>query len=335
MAELRGLGKRADIVRKAARTMANRLGKPRHGTLPHALFEKLLRTESGPGQLEPAQAPRKRRQELDQGQGEQSQHVPGSRQGRPGAGDLRPGVQVEQSVEYREEAPILVARGRTLAHRLRGNGLKPGLSVAPPPEQNPPPMRINMHRISTLVLLLLAASGAWAQNPRVEFKTSMGSFALELYADKAPKTVANFMQYVNGGFYNGTIFHRVIEGFMIQGGGFEPGMREKTTRAPIENEAGLALKAGLKNELGTVAMARTPNPHSASAQFFINVKDNGFLDYREPSPRGFGYAVFGRVVEGMDTVLRISKAPTATVEQHQNVPQRPITIESVTLKPAK
>jgi cyclophilin family peptidyl-prolyl cis-trans isomerase len=192
-----------------------------------------------------------------------------------------------------------------------------------------------MHRISTLVLLLLAMSGAWAQNPRVEFKTSMGSFALELYADKAPKTVANFIHYVNSGFYNGTIFHRVIEGFMIQGGGFEPGMREKTTRAPIENEAGLALKAGLKNELGTVAMARTPNPHSATAQFFINVKDNGFLDYREPSPRGFGYAVFGRVVEGMDTVLRISKAPTATVEQHQNVPQRPITIESVTPKPAK
>jgi cyclophilin family peptidyl-prolyl cis-trans isomerase len=192
-----------------------------------------------------------------------------------------------------------------------------------------------MHRISTLVLLLLATSGAWAQNPRVEFKTSMGSFALELYADKAPKTVANFIQYANSGFYNGTIFHRVIDGFMIQGGGFESGMREKKTRAPIENEAGLALKAGLKNELGTVAMARTPNPHSATAQFFINVKDNGFLDYREPSPQGFGYAVFGRVVEGMDTVLRISKAPTTTVEQHQNVPQRPVLIESVSLKPAK
>jgi len=192
-----------------------------------------------------------------------------------------------------------------------------------------------MHRISTLVLLLLAIPCAWAQNPRVEFKTSMGSFALELYADKAPKTVANFIQYVNSGFYNGTIFHRVIDGFMIQGGGFEPGMREKATRAPIENEAGLALKAGLKNELGTVAMARTPNPHSATAQFFINVKNNGFLDYREPSPQGFGYAVFGRVVEGMDTVLRISKAPTTTVEQHQNVPQRPVLIESVSLKPAK
>jgi cyclophilin family peptidyl-prolyl cis-trans isomerase len=192
-----------------------------------------------------------------------------------------------------------------------------------------------MHRISTLVLLLLVVSGAWAQNPRVEVKTSMGSFALELYPDKAPKTVANFLQYAQNGFYNGTVFHRVIDGFMIQGGGFEPGMREKKTRAPIENEAGVALKAGLRNEPGTIAMARTPNPHSATAQFFINVKDNGFLDYREPSPQGFGYAVFGRVVEGMDIVLRISKAPTTTVEQHQNVPQRPITIESVTLKPVK
>ena len=192
-----------------------------------------------------------------------------------------------------------------------------------------------MHRISTLVLLLLAMSGAWAQNPRVDFKTNMGSFTLELYPDKAPKTVANFLQYAQSGFYNGTIFHRVIDGFMIQGGGFEAGMRQKTTRAPIENEAGTAFKAGLKNELGTIAMARTPNPHSATAQFFINVRDNGFLDYREPSPQGFGYTVFGRVVDGMDTVLRISKAPTATIEQHQNVPQRPILIESVSLKPVK
>jgi len=192
-----------------------------------------------------------------------------------------------------------------------------------------------MHRVSTFVLLLLAIPCAWAQNPRVEFKTSMGSFALELYADKAPKTVANFIQYVNSGFYNGTIFHRVIDGFMIQGGGFEPGMREKTTRPPIENEAGLALKAGLKNELGTVAMARTPNPHSASAQFFINVKNNGFLDYRDSSPQGYGYAVFGRVVEGMDTVMRIAKVPTATAGQHGNVPQKPVVIESVKLNPVK
>ena len=122
---------------------------------------------------------------------------------------------------------------------------------------------------------------------------------------------------------------------MIQGGGFEPGMREKTTRAPIENEAGPALKAGLKNELGTVAMARTPNPHSASAQFFINVKDNGFLDYRDSSPQGYGYAVFGRVVEGMDTVMRIAKVPTATAGQHGNVPQKPVVIESVKLNAVK
>src|SRR5437773_10819573 len=134
-----------------------------------------------------------------------------------------------------------------------------------------------MHRISTLILLLLAIPCAWAQNPRVEFKTSMGGFTLELYADKAPKTVANFIQYVNSGFYNGTIFHRVIDGFMIQGGGFELGMREKTTRAPIENEAGLALKTGFKNELRTVAFARTPNPHSATAHVMINVNANGFL----------------------------------------------------------
>ena len=192
-----------------------------------------------------------------------------------------------------------------------------------------------MLRIPTLVLLLLAIPCAWAQNPRAEFKTSVGGFALELYADKAPKTVANFVQYVNSGFYNGTIFHRVIDGFMIQGGGFEPGMREKTTRSPIENEAGLALKAGLKNELGTVAMARTPNPHSATAQFFINVKDNGFLDYRDSSPQGYGYAVFGRVVEGMDTVMRIAKVPNATAGQHGNVPQKPVVIESVKLNPAK
>ena len=192
-----------------------------------------------------------------------------------------------------------------------------------------------MKRIAILAVLFLVLPVAWAQNPRVEFKTSMGSFSLDLYADKAPKTVANFLEYAKSGFYDGTIFHRVIDGFMIQGGGFDPGMRQKATRPPIENEAGAALKAGLKNELGTVAMARTPNPHSATAQFFINVKDNGFLDYRESSPQGFGYAVFGRVVEGMDTVLRISKAPTTTVDQHQNVPQRPIMIESVALRPAK
>jgi cyclophilin family peptidyl-prolyl cis-trans isomerase len=192
-----------------------------------------------------------------------------------------------------------------------------------------------MQSIAVLVILLLTAADVRAQNPRVEVKTTAGNFAIELYADKAPKTVANFLQYANSGFYNGTIFHRVIDGFMVQGGGFDSGMRQKTTRAPIENEAGAALKGGLRNETGSVAMARTPNPHSASAQFFINVKNNPFLDFRDETPQGYGYAVFGRVVEGMDTVLRISKVPTTTSGPFENVPQRPVTIESVTLKPAK
>jgi len=192
-----------------------------------------------------------------------------------------------------------------------------------------------MKRIATLAVLFLVLPVAWAQNPRVELKTSMGAFTLELYPDKAPKTVANFLQYAKSGFYDGTIFHRVIDGFMIQGGGFQPDMRQKSTRAPIENEAGVALKAGLKNENGTIAMARTPDPHSASAQFFINVKDNGFLNYRDSSPQGYGYAVFGKVVEGMDTVMRIAKVPTATSGQHGNVPQKPVVIESAKLKPVK
>ncbi len=192
-----------------------------------------------------------------------------------------------------------------------------------------------LQSVAVFVILLLTAADVRAQNPRVEVKTTAGNFTIELYADKAPKTVANFLQYANSGFYNGTIFHRVIDGFMVQGGGFDSGMRQKTTRAPIENEAGAALKGGLRNETGSVAMARTPNPHSASAQFFINVKNNPFLDFRDESPQGYGYAVFGRVVEGMDTVLRISKVPTTTSGPFENVPQRSVMIESVTLKPAK
>ncbi len=127
-----------------------------------------------------------------------------------------------------------------------------------------------LQSVAVFVILLLTAADVRAQNPRVEVKTTAGNFTIELYADQAPKTVANFLQYANSGFYNGTIFHRVIDGFMVQGGGFDSGMRQKTTRAPIENEAGAALKGGLRNETGSVAMARTPNPHSASAQFFIS-----------------------------------------------------------------
>jgi cyclophilin family peptidyl-prolyl cis-trans isomerase len=175
------------------------------------------------------------------------------------------------------------------------------------------------------------ANGALADNPQLEIRTSAGRIVVELYADKAPKTVANFLQYAREGFYNGTIFHRVIDGFMVQGGGFDRDMRQKPTRANIENEA----NNGLKNTIGTLAMARTPNPHSASAQFFINVKDNDFLNYREPSAQGWGYAVFGRVKEGMDTVLKMAKTPTTNVGPHQNVPREAIVIESVTLIGAK
>jgi len=193
-----------------------------------------------------------------------------------------------------------------------------------------------MNRISALIaLLLLSIPPAWAQNPRIEFKTSVGSFVIEIYPDKAPKTAANFLQYAKDGFYNGTVFHRVIDSFMVQGGGFDRDMRQKATRAPIENEAGIAIKGGLKNDLGTVAMARTPDPNSATAQFFINLKDNDFLNYRESSAQGYGYAVFGRVVEGMDTVNRIAKSPTTTVGSFQNVPQKQILIESVSAKSAK
>jgi len=183
-----------------------------------------------------------------------------------------------------------------------------------------------------LLAAALGCSTALAQNPQVELKTSQGNIVVELYADKAPKTVANFLQYVKDGFYGGTIFHRVIDGFMIQGGGFERDMREKSkTRAPIENEAG----NGLKNDLGTLAMARTPNPHSASAQFFINLKDNDFLNYREPTPQGYGYAVFGKVTRGMEVVNRIAKVATANAGPHQNVPREPVSIESATVIPAK
>lgn len=188
---------------------------------------------------------------------------------------------------------------------------------------------------SVLLALLLIAPSAWAQNPHVEIKTNAGSFTLELYPGKAPKTVANFLDYAGKGFYNGTVFHRVIDGFMIQGGGMDKDLRQKPTGKPIANEAAIALGAGLKNDFGTVAMARTPDPNSATAQFFINVKDNAFLNYRDPSPQGYGYAVFGRVVDGMDTVVRISKMPTTSKGSYDNVPQQPVVIESVAVKPAK
>ena len=161
----------------------------------------------------------------------------------------------------------------------------------------------------------------------IKLNTNMGTITLELFADKAPITAANFENYVKSGFYNGTIFHRVINGFMIQGGGMEPGMKEKPTNAPIKNEA----DNGLSNELGTVAMARTPDPDSASAQFFINVKDNKFLDHRAPTPDGWGYCVFGKVVDGMDVVERIKAVQTGNAGYHQDVPIEDVIIESAEL----
>jgi cyclophilin family peptidyl-prolyl cis-trans isomerase len=161
------------------------------------------------------------------------------------------------------------------------------------------------------------AAEAKKMNPQVRLTTSAGVIELELDAAKAPVTVKNFLDYVDAGHYNGTVFHRVIPKFMIQGGGFEPGMKEKAkTRAPIQNEA----DNGLKNLNGTVAMARTPDPHSASAQFFINVKDNGFLDHSGKTAQGWGYAVFGKVTQGMDVVKKIETVATGNKGPHGDVP---------------
>jgi peptidyl-prolyl cis-trans isomerase A (cyclophilin A) len=186
-----------------------------------------------------------------------------------------------------------------------------------------------MRHLYLLACALVFSVAAHAANPQLEMKTSQGTVTIELYQDKAPKTVENFLQYAKDGFFNGTIFHRVIPGFMIQGGGFTPELKQKETRAPIQNEA----KNGLKNETGTLAMARTGDPHSASAQFFINLKDNSFLDY--PSRDGWGYAVFGKVVQGFEIVQKIATVPTGNAGPHQNVPTTPVVIESVKLLPAK
>lgn len=161
---------------------------------------------------------------------------------------------------------------------------------------------------------------------RVRMLTSYGAIILELDEQRAPKTVENFLSYVREGFFDGTLFHRVIDNFMIQGGGFSAGMVQKATNAPIENEA----MNGLRNERGTVAMARTSDPHSATSQFFINVVDNDFLNYTAPAPAGWGYCVFGKVTDGMTVVDRIKGVPTGSRGGHKNVPLTEVIIESVT-----
>jgi peptidyl-prolyl cis-trans isomerase A (cyclophilin A) len=190
-------------------------------------------------------------------------------------------------------------------------------------------------RLTCLVLSLglLSPAALWAQNPapvsKVRISTSLGDIEAELYADKAPKTVANFVQYVNDKHYDGTIFHRVIPGFMVQGGGYDGQYREKKTRAPVAHEGRQALAAGLKNTTGTLAMARTNDPQSATAQFFINVVDNAFLD---PSFQSFGYTVFGKVTSGMDVLQKIRTTPTGAGGPFPtDVPRTPVVIQSITL----
>ncbi|MGE5130275.1 MAG: peptidylprolyl isomerase [Sphingomonadaceae bacterium] len=171
---------------------------------------------------------------------------------------------------------------------------------------------------------------------QVDIKTNLGTIRLELYPAKAPLTVQNFLHYVRNGHYDGTIFHRVIDGFMIQGGGFDQQFRQKPTDKPIANEAQAGVKAGLKNVAGTIAMARTSNPDSATAQFFINVADNAFLDWGDPRGDGHGYAVFGKVVSGMDTVNKIAKLPTGAGGPFpRDVPRQAVLIESMTVVAGK
>ena len=192
-----------------------------------------------------------------------------------------------------------------------------------------------MKRLFRLLLIAAVASAtisvpaaekvAKPANPKVRITTSLGAIELELDAGRAPETVKNFLNYARAGYYNGTIFHRVIPGFMIQGGGFTPGLKQKPARAPIKNEA----DNGLQNRAGAIAMARTPDPHSATAQFFINTVDNPLLDHRDKSFMGWGYCVFGKVVRGMEVVKKIEAVPTTTIGPLENVPAKDVVIRKV------
>jgi cyclophilin family peptidyl-prolyl cis-trans isomerase len=173
----------------------------------------------------------------------------------------------------------------------------------------------------------MSAQKQTQKNPLVLLKTNLGDIQLELYADKAPKTVQNFLNYVQDGHFNHTIFHRIIDGFMIQGGGFTKDFNQKPTKAPIPNEA----NNGLQNKRGTVAMARTSDVNSATAQFFINVVDNSFLDFKGENPREFGYCVFGKVTDGMSTIDKIKQVDTGSHGMHQDVPLEPVEILNVSL----
>ena len=197
-------------------------------------------------------------------------------------------------------------------------------------------LAISASALALTLTLTLTVTAAYAQpvtpsadKPRVEMKTSLGTVVIELEPDAAPKTVANFLDYVKSGQYEGTVFHRVIKGFMVQGGGFSGDMKEKATKAPIANEAEKALKAGSKNDRGTIAMARTNDPNSATAQFFINHANNDRLNF--PSFDGWGYVAFGKVVSGIEVVDKIAEVAVANKGPYQNVPQTPVVIEKITL----
>ncbi|MDO9063694.1 MAG: peptidylprolyl isomerase [Sulfuricella sp.] len=185
-----------------------------------------------------------------------------------------------------------------------------------------------MKFLAMVIVGLLASTGALAANPQVKMRTNLGEIVLELYPDKAPKTVANFLQYVNSGHYNGTVFHRTIQQFVIQGGGFTPDFQYKPTLAPVPNEAA----NGLRNERGTLAMARAYDPDSATAQFFINLDDNKFLNHHRPHPDYYGYCVFGKVIKGMDIAKKIGALPTAAGGPFTaDVPVEPVVIEEIAL----
>lgn len=185
-----------------------------------------------------------------------------------------------------------------------------------------------MKKMSMMIFALLFSTSLLAANPKMTIKTSMGDIEVELFEDKAPVTVKNFLDYVSKGHYKGTIFHRVIDHFMIQGGGFDKEMKEKSVGAPIKNEAG----NGLKNDAGTLAMARTNQPDSASAQFFINVAQNTFLDHRDETEAGFGYAVFGKVTSGMPVVNKIKSVKTGARRPYEDVPVEPVVILDIIKK---
>ncbi|MGV8711733.1 MAG: peptidylprolyl isomerase [Nitrosomonas sp.] len=181
-------------------------------------------------------------------------------------------------------------------------------------------------RFFIFLILFLSALNVIAETIQVEMKTNMGNVVLELYPDKAQKTVENFMRYVEDGFYTNTVFHRVIPNFMVQGGGFDTTLKQKPTRSPIQNEA----SNDLKNEIGTIAMARTSDPHSATAQFFINVANNAFLNYKAPTQSGYGYTVFGKVISGIDVIQKIASLPTGSAGPFAtDVPKSPVIIENM------